>query len=224
MERIIEELNREKFIQVSNITEYPIVVHAVAGAGKTTLLHRLLKDLDLRICTTAQPSGFSILGRKISRFSISEPCDILDEYPGAEHPKASKLLLADPFQYSANLSGAHFIKLHTHRFGKNTCALLNRIFNHHFTSDKEDSVVFAGLYQGEPIGQLITLEEETFNLCLNHQLTPLRPCELYGREYNEVTVLLSETWTHYPPHLLYLALTRHQTKLLILSDAVSSTT
>ncbi|ARG47537.1 triple gene block protein 1 [Cassava virus X] len=222
MDAILRELKQSGFVQIRNHLQNPLVVHAVAGAGKTTLLNKLAACSDLIIHSAAYPSGNSLSGNSVQIHNPSVTPDILDEYLLVPDYKASKLLIADPLQYSAKPPLAHFIKATTHRFGQSTCALLRSLLKIEVDSDRPDTVVISRFFEGEPEGAIIAFGEEAYHLISAHQLKPFRPCEVYGLSFPVVTVAFEQEVDKYPPHLVYLALSRHTEKLIILSDALAS--
>nr|WMX25969.1 TGB1 [Cassava virus X] len=222
MDAILRELKQSGFVQVRDHLQNPLVVHAVAGAGKTTLLRKLASSTDLVIHSAAYASGNNLSGNLIQIHNPSVTPDILDEYLLVQGYKASKLLIADPLQYSTKPPLAHFVKEETHRFGQATCDLLNSLLGIKVKSDRTDTVVIERFFQGEPEGTIIAFGDEAYNLITSHHLSPLRPCEAYGLSFPTVTVAFESEPSSYPPHLVYLALSRHTEKLIILSDALAS--
>jgi len=214
MEIVTELLQKAGFQRTSHPISTPLVVHAVAGAGKTTLLKALLAA-GLNVCSPALHTGNTLLGARVNKVPTGEDFAI-DEYLKFETLPACQVVLADPCQYPSPALTAHYVSYFTHRLGKATTELIQRYLPIPIQSSKEDVVEIHDLFVGEPEGQIISIQEDTRDLAIAHGLSPLRVCEAQGKEFPIVTVLSSQQLTEVPAHQLYIALSRHSKKLILL--------
>nr|UOI87896.1 triple gene block protein 1 [Butterbur mosaic virus] len=216
------------FSRVSTSSSKPQVIHCVPGAGKSSLIRAILKaDSRFYAVTGGVPDPVTGLqGRILPLDGIAHPgaCfKLVDEY--TEAPDAIEgafAIFGDPVQ-SKRTSPLlpNFISLTTRRFGKNTCDLL-RVFGFEVSSDKEDEVQIARADQSEVEGKLVVLGDEAKALACYYNLDYLTAETARGKTYPTVTLLtgFSEVPAEIYPDL-YVCLTRHQDKLIILTGDAS---
>ncbi|QCY52825.1 triple gene block protein 1 [Euonymus yellow mottle associated virus] len=211
-------------------SDRPLVIHGVAGCGKSTLVLKFLRlEPSASAFTSAKESARNLLGRQIEPIT-SLPAEIpndrillLDEYPKANlrdpwNLKSFQVLLCDPLQFQEQVLPAHYISNVSKRFGKNTCDLLKAKLDITCSSSRFDSVTEASCYEVDPEGHVIGLDTDICHLARQHSLSTDDPTNCLGQTYPTVTVLSCEaSLKHVPQHLAYIALTRHRTKLIILS-------
>lgn len=200
-----------------------IIVHAVAGAGKSTLIRKILEEVpESQAYTHGAPDPQSLSGRRIKAYSTRPntpgPLDIIDEYLGGDYPDA-KLIFCDPYQYTTTALEAHFTQNTSKRFGKNTAKLL-RALDFNVESDREDIVLTTDIWQEEIQGTLIAYEPEVVNWVTAHGAICFPAEDIRGRTFPETTLVCTNlrNCCEELRHLLYVALTRHKTKLVIASQ------
>ncbi|QYF50237.1 MAG: putative triple gene block protein 1 [Xinjiang alphaflexivirus 2] len=206
----------------------PIVVHAIAGSGKSTLIRQILTDLpNAKAYTLGKPDPYTLQGNFIQHFARYKrgPLDILDEYavlPLAELENCFEFVFTDPYQSpSEDLLEPHFICEKTHRFSQSTCTLLNHTFSTNITTTRTepDNITFGDPFIVDPIGQIIAFQEDIYLLLCLHQAPYFKVKHIIGEQYPVVTLYLSTKISEIPEdqrYLLFIALTRHTEKLLIL--------
>lgn len=200
-----------------------IVVHAVAGAGKSTLIRRILENLpEAQAYTYGAADPQTLSGRRIKsitdRPAVPGPLDIIDEYLGGGY-EGARVVFCDPYQYQGNALEAHFILNHSRRFGRNTARLL-RSLEFDVESDREDVLLTTDIWQEEIQGNIIAYEPEVATWVAAHGAKCLIPEEIRGKTFQEATVVCTDLQLCCQElrHLLYVALTRHRTKLIIASQ------
>ncbi|AIZ76614.1 triple gene block protein 1 [Elderberry carlavirus A] len=200
------------------------VFHCVPGAGKTTLIRDLLqRDSRFQALTFGVVDKQSLSGRRIKGPSerLEEgKLTIVDEYTEGDWEIYKPIaLFGDPIQ-SCNLSRvkpSNFECRRTFRFGRQTCALLGRL-GFHITSEFDDEVIIGDVFSIEPEGLIIAFEPEVKELLEDHGCDYSEPCALRGRTTKAVTfITASESIPESLAHLFFIALTRHQEKLIVLS-------
>jgi hypothetical protein len=214
MEIVTELLRKAGFQRTTHPISTPLVVHAVAGAGKTTILKALLQS-GFTVCSPALHAGNTLLGARVNELPSGEEFAV-DEYLKFDTLPACQVVFADPCQYHTPALTAHYVSTVTHRLGRATTELLQRFLPITINSTKEDVVELQDLFVGEPQGQIIAIQEDVRELAIAHGLYPLRVCEAQGKEYPVVTVLSSQPLSEVPAHQLYIALSRHTEKLVVL--------
>lgn len=200
-----------------------IVIHAIAGAGKSTLIRRILENVpEAQAYTHGVPDSQTLSGRRIKAYSerpaTPGPLDIIDEYLGGSFTGA-KVILCDPYQYSETAQEAHFTQNTSKRFGRNTAKLL-RSLEFDVESEREDVLLTTDIWQEEIQGTIIAYEEEVQQWVSAHGAICLHPREIRGKTFQETTVICTDLQVCCEElrHLLYVALTRHRTKLIIASQ------
>ncbi|AHB87034.1 putative triple gene block protein 1 [Potexvirus nesignambrosiae] len=205
-----------------------VVVHAIAGSGKTRLIKELLDAHNfIRAYTHGPVPSRGISGRSVIKATSQPPqglpegtYTILDEYL-AGPSEGYHCLLADPFQYAQEPKRAHFIGTHSHRFGRNTAALLTSL-GFTCSSARSDVVLHTDYWKFRPTGQAIAFQAEVCANLRANNLEHTNDTEALGKTYKEVAFYHTD-WEElkeedYPDrHKLYICLTRHRSKLTLVS-------
>ncbi|BCW02931.1 TGB1 protein [Wheat virus Q] len=195
-----------------------IVVHAPPGSGKSTVLREFLKlEKDFTVVTFGKPDNPNLEGRYIRKaegFDTSSPF-IVDEYLSGPFLPGGIAYFSDPFQNSGDCLAADFISRRSHRFGGETCALLNSL-GWCVESDLEDVVIFGDSTLVDPEGLVLAVDTEVRDFVEDHGVDCLLPCAARGLETEVVTVYLLTGWRDLVDWRTYVCLTRHRKKLLIL--------
>lgn len=203
----------------------PLVIHAVAGAGKSRLCRIILEQLpEAEVYTHGVPDHPTLSGRRIKPYSLREqpgPFDLIDEYLAAEHNNA-KVLLADPLQYPGHPKYCHFISRVSHRFGRRTAEKLTQL-GIPCSSTRFDILLTENIWKVVIEGQVIAWDPAVCKLLQAHGVAHKSPEEVRGETFDTVTVLHpTEKVPEAEQFLLYIALTRHRTKLIIgLADTIA---
>ncbi|BAI49693.1 triple gene block protein 1 [Butterbur mosaic virus] len=218
------------FIRVSISSSKPQVIHCVPGAGKSSLIRAILRaDSRFYAVTGGVPDPVTgQQGRILPLDGTAHPgaCfKLVDEYTEAvEAIEGAFAIFGDPVQSKrASPLLPNFISLNTRRFGSSTCDLL-KVFGFEVYSTKEDVVQIARADQSEVEGKLIVLGDEAKALACYYNLEYLTADSARGKTYPVVTLLtgFSEVPAEEYPDL-YVCLTRHQEKLLVLTGDASCT-
>nr|QIJ97067.1 Triple gene block protein 1 [Papaya mild mottle associated virus] len=204
-------------LPLSNI----LVVNCVPGAGKTSFIRELVQsDYNFEAFTTGVPDNPNLTGNHITKWAgIANPekFTILDEYQRlTSFPEGVQAVFGDPTQScSPYILAPHLICWRTHRFGSETCALLNSI-GFPVNSVKIDSVRIRDIYSEELVGQTICCEPEVEKLLSAHGVPFLNHTEVIGQTYDKVTFVTSNQISRANRQNHLICLTRHSLELLIL--------
>nr|QQX32712.1 TGB1 [Butterbur mosaic virus] len=218
------------FVRVLVNSSKPQVIHCVPGAGKSSLIRSILKaDSRFYAVTGGVPDPITGQQSRILPLDgIAHPgaCfKLVDEYTEApEAIEGAFAIFGDPVQSRLDAPLLpNFISLNTRRFGSSTCDLL-KAFGFEVHSAKEDVVQIARADQSEVEGRLIVLGDEAKSLACYYNLDYLTADTARGKTYPVVTLLtgFSEVPAKVYPDL-YVCLSRHQIKLLILTGDASFT-
>ncbi|QED43070.1 TGB1 [Garlic common virus] len=198
MNRITDLLTEAGFVRTEQPINYPIIVHAVPGAGKTTLLRTIAKLEGVSVYTLTDAVHSDIGGQLIKKFEgkVEGKINILDEYLFRDTDiSAFDLVLSDPFQSPIRPKfRAHFIKNRSFRFGEEIATYLRGIgFDVQGNQEVKSEVKVSGLFEGEVRGKVIVLDQLVQDLLIKHNSVGSFPCEVAGLEFEEVTVLSSES-------------------------------
>lgn len=198
-----------------------LVVNCVPGAGKTSFIRELIQsDCNFEAFTTGPPDSPNLTGNYIAKWTGTtnpEKFTILDEYQRlTTFPEGVQAVFGDPTQ-SCNpfLLAPHLISRQTHRFGSETCALLNSI-GFPINSIKTDSVRIRDIYSEDPIGQVICCEADVERLLIAHGVSFLTCSEVIGQTFEKVTFVTSNQISRANRQKHLICLTRHSLELLIL--------
>nr|UDF48718.1 triple gene block protein 1 [Cowpea mild mottle virus] len=222
MNELLAILSDYGFHRLGHRLSEPIVVNCVPGAGKTHLINKLLENSDnFEAYTTSSPGQVNLTGKRIkhiSDFQVSNKLILIDEYQNLkEIPEGAFAIFGDPLQASKPLNlPADFVCYTSRRFGKDTAALLS-LLGFRVQSDLEDEVVKEDIFLGEPEGQIICFETEVIDLLKAHNLEFLTPCTSQGKSFRTVTFITSGLITQENKHEHLICLSRHTSKLKILS-------
>nr|UVT84558.1 triple gene block protein 1 [Strawberry mild yellow edge virus] len=205
----------------------PIVVHAVAGAGKSSLINTVSLTFQL-ICWTTLPeekASFNCLHLR-HLDGPAFPGAFIDEYQLADTDLSeAAFLFGDPLQYPGPAAQVpHFVKLFSHRCGQNSASLIREL-GIAFEASKLDSVQYLDPYSSDPEGTILAFVPEVQTVLARHSLEFLCLDEFRGKQWPTCTLYVSTK------HLcdldrpsVYVALTRHYERLLIMSfDAADPT-
>lgn len=230
MDIVLAELEKSGFQRIARVNRGALVVHCVPGAGKSSLIRRLLDRSTIFTAYTfgvADPvnlSGRRILPAKEYRGQSTTDFIIVDEYTEGDWEALNpRVIFGDPCQTHSenNYLLADFVCFKTQRFGQQTCNLL-RSFGFAIESDLKDEVVITRAVGSEIVGELIVGDCEAATFAEFHGAEFKRVNDIRGSTFPEVTFLTS--YESIPDSLradFYLCLTRHRTKLRILTpDAV----
>jgi hypothetical protein len=227
MEVLVNLLNKYNFTRLSSQLTLPIVVHSVPGAGKTSLIRELIAaDSRFKAYTFGkadEPNVFGAYIKSAKEGSVEEEFAVFDEYIAGKHPPWAFAVFADPSQGGgAEVLRAHFVKLHSHRFGSATSTLL-RTLGYDITASGEDSVEIADIYSKDPEGTVIFHEEVIGTLLKNHGVECSCIFEVRGQTFESVTFVTAEQGPIIDRALSFQCLTRHRKRLLILCPDASYT-
>jgi hypothetical protein len=228
MEVLVNLLNKYNFSRLSNQLTLPIVIHSVPGAGKTSLIRELIAtDSRFKAYTYGKADEPNVRGAYI-RAAVEgvqeEEFVVFDEYIAGGHPPWAFAVFADPSQGGgAGILRAHFIKLHSHRFGSATASLLKEL-GYEITATGEDSVEIVDIYSRDPEGVVIFHEEIIGTLLKSHGVECFCINEVRGQTFECVTFVTAEQSPFLDRTLSFQCLTRHRKKLLILCPDASYTT
>nr|AAY51615.1 TGBp1 [Pepino mosaic virus] len=201
-----------------------IVVHGIAGTGKTTLLRTLFSAYPNLVIGSPRPCYLD-KANNISQVCLScfpnTLCDIVDEYHLLEsYQEPTLALFGDPCQctFIERLRIPHYTSFRTHRFGKSTAELLNKLFQLQIVSVKQedDIVEFFDPFQVDPTENISASEEEVLEF-VSDQVVTTSSEELAGLEFTETTfycTTLAAAVTKNPART-FISLTRHTQKLTI---------
>ncbi|ACM45998.1 triple gene block protein 1 [Helleborus mosaic virus] len=214
------------FHRFSNHHSEPFVVHCVPGAGKSTAIRKILSCLPearaytFGVCDPPSVCTCRIQGVREWDQATSTEFTIVDEYTEGDYIKLQpKLVFGDPCQ-SEHLSRVlrpHYTCLTTKRFGAETCAILRKLKFQIF-SEKCDTVLQVGIFEGEPEGQVVAFEDEVKTLLNSHNCEYKGLCEIRGETYKCVTFVTATVGVPKQDiEKFFLCLTRHSEKLVILS-------
>lgn len=225
MERstLINLLLLHKFEHKIN-TEGIIVVHGIAGTGKTTLLRTLFSAYPSLVIGSPRPCYLD-KANKISQVCLScfpnTLCDIVDEYHLLESfPEPKLAIFGDPCQctYIERLRIPNYTSFRTHRFGKSTAALLNKLFDLNIESVKaqDDTVEYFDPFAVDPSEHISASEKEVLEF-VGDQVETTSSEELAGLEFSEVTFYCTTLAgaVQENPAKTFISLTRHTSKLTI---------
>nr|QYF50143.1 MAG: putative triple gene block protein 1 [Sichuan alphaflexivirus 1] len=196
---------------------HPLVIHAIAGAGKTTLINKFLAEgRNIEVVTPGKaPDSTLTYCENTSTEELA--LKVLDEYQAYPHREAFDVLIGDPLQGGdLPVFEPHYLKEESHRFGVETCKLL-KAAGIHAISSKPDTVIVRHYIGAEPEGQLIAVDTEGKKYLESFGLNPKFPLEVLGETFPIVTVLLTRRIKEYPRHLVYIAFSRHSSRLIVLS-------
>nr|UKY18868.1 ORF2 [Butterbur mosaic virus] len=230
MDVFVSKCLEYNFVRVLSNSAKPQIVHCVPGAGKSSLIRAILKA-DTRFFAVTGGVPDPVTGRQGRILSPSESphegaiFKLVDEY--TEIPsevEGAFAIFGDPVQ-SRNRSSflPHFTSDLTNRFGRGTCELLAR-FGFNVRSDREDQVVIARADRSDIEGSLVVLGTEAKILACYYNLDYHTADSARGKTFDVVTVLTghSEVPAEILPDL-YICLTRHRSKLLILTGDATFT-
>ncbi|UVJ49774.1 TGB1 [Rose virus C] len=224
MDVLLSVLARSNFIESNRFESKPFVFHCVPGAGKSTLIRELL-SLDERFVaiTFGKPDHPNLSGRFIQSSGVDKKVlegklVLIDEYNcGPYWEFKAFAVFGDPLQKVSKTLRANYINFETKRFGQSTCALLNSL-GFEVTSNKEDVVEIAEIIGGEPEGLVVAVESEAVDIVRDSGYECYCIEELRGITAEVVTFVAASNKP--PPELreeIFVALTRHRSKLLILA-------
>nr|AEM23891.1 triple gene block protein 1 [Nerine virus X] len=229
MENIIQQITNPLHTHIiPNIQT--IIIHCCAGAGKTTFIRELLEQFpEVQAYTHSQhlAAEKTISGRNFHHFSEYQPgyLDVIDEYLAGPIPETCHFCFADPYQYNIDALPAHFICNKSYRFGTLTADYLNSLGYQVRSAGGSDSIRFIDLAHWEPEGICITQDSDILNLLTRHGISAYHPCETLGLQFNCVDYLVPKLPTPATADAnTYLALTRHSSRLNVVSDAADSAT
>lgn len=220
MERFIRLAKSLHFELISDGSSRPLVVHSYPGCGKSHLIRSFLAvEPNSSAITFGEADPVNLSGRRIRKPPFLEDSGILlvDEYLGGVIPPEASVLLCDPLQYPNPSRRADLICKVTKRFGQNTCELLKAL-KVDISSEKEDSAVVQPFYGSDPIGKVICFQSEVEAELGRHSVDFCHPCDIRGAEFEGCTVALSCELTEVKEFdKLFISLTRHRSKLLVLT-------
>ncbi|QKV50510.1 TGB1 [Grapevine foveavirus A] len=220
MNNLIRALELFEFEQIGEGISYPLVVHSVPGSGKTSLIRSLIKlDRSFEAFTAGVADTPNLEGCYIKPYSpncqIPRQINILDEYLSIEDWSKFQVLFSDPYQNLRCPLEASFICKRTKRFGRNTCAYLQK-YGFEVRSDLEDTLVRGSPFSIKVEGLLLCFGKAAVDLAVEHKADFKLPCEVRGLTVEVVTLLKSEEPNSENKHLFYVGCTRHSKKLIIL--------
>nr|BCW02936.1 TGB1 protein [Wheat virus Q] len=218
MNTLVELLVAGGFEKQGSLAKGFIVVHAPPGSGKSTILREFLKlEEDFSVVTFGKPDNPNLEGRYIQKaedFDTSRPF-IVDEYLSGPFLEGGIAYFSDPFQNSGDCLVADYISRKSYRFGANTCHLLSEL-GWCVESSLQDVVIFGSSTEVDPEGLVLAVDTEVRDFVEGHGVDCLLPCAARGLETEIVTVYLVAGWRSRVSWQLYVCLTRHRRKLLIL--------
>nr|UCR98158.1 triple gene block 1 [Apple stem pitting virus] len=223
METVLSLLNEFGFERTVEPLSDPIVVHAVPGSGKTTLIKQaLIRNHNIEAVTFGVPEKANIHGTYIKKARQGQRgrgnYSILDEYLSGEYSTGFNCLFSDPYQNHGDCLRAHFIGRCSHRFGRQTVQVL-RDLGYNIASSKEDTVERKNIFQlVEPEGVIICLEKEVEDFLAWHRVEYKLPCQVRGATYDIVTFVHEKPLEELVGPDLFVALTRHRNKLVLVSN------
>ncbi|AFP73389.1 TGB1 [Sweet potato C6 virus] len=230
MDVIVKKLRSRGFTFNKPIEGSFLVVNCVPGAGKSSLIRELIEeDSRFEAFTFGHPDKPNVTNCfiKSSDEIRSRQFAIVDEYTEGDFRKFDPIaIFGDPCQSTAfkepNLI-CNYFSTRTFRFGKATAALL-RSLGFNIWADKEDTVEIGHIFEREPEGQIVCYEPEIQRLVERHSGFALTVEDIRGITEDVVTFITSETkFDNKHSALIYLCLTRHMSKLLILTPDGSYT-
>lgn len=198
-----------------------LVVNCVPGAGKTSFIRKLIQsDSNFEAFTTGKPDLPNLTGNHIAKWEgICNPdkITILDEYQRlTTYPEGVQVMFGDPTQCCNPLILApHLTCFQTHRFGSETCNLLNSI-GFPINSIKSDLVRIKDIYSEDLIGQVICCEPEVEKLLTAHCVEYLNCEEVIGQTFEVVTFVTANSISKANKQKHLICLTRHSKELLVL--------
>nr|QED43234.1 TGB1 [Garlic common latent virus] len=228
MDVLVNKLLSYSFVRVSNKLSRPIIVNCVPGAGKSHLIRELLREDERFIAYTF---GEDITETTDCITILRAPEDkpdcnfiIIDEYQLGDWQKFEPIaIFGDPLQGSGVCVRPHFTTDLTQRFGSSTCSLLQSI-GFQIRSEKADICEIAEASKAELEGTVIACGPESEWLLKWYGVPCFRVCEVQGKTFDIVTLVTDHSVvTESNRRDLYLCLTRHRTKLLILNGDATLT-
>lgn len=228
MDLLVDLLNKYSFTRVNSKLSAPVVVHCVPGAGKTSLIRELIK-LDSRF--VAYTAGLEdephLSGRWIRKFNgvvDDNKFVILDEYTLlTDLPSGLFAIFGDPIQSCTGVvQSADFVCNISRRFGKST-ALFLRELGFDVVAEGADQVEVANIYKVDPIEQVVYFEQEVGCLLRLHQVDCKHYTEIVGQTFEKVTFVSGESNLRANRVEAYQCMTRHRSKLLILTPDATFT-
>lgn len=219
MDILLSYLNKFGFERLSSDITPPIVIHSVPGGGKSSLIREIInKDKRFTAFTFGKEDPESITGVRIRKASAElERVDfaLFDEYIEGVAPSWAYAIFADPLQGGQGVvRRAHFVKRHSHRFGKCTAQLLKEL-QFDVTADQEDSVQISDIFKVDPRDTVIYYESEVGQLLQQHSVEAYCISEIRGQTFESVTFVTAENGPT-DRAKAFQCLTRHRRSLLIL--------
>nr|ABV56204.1 ORF2 [Apple stem pitting virus] len=223
METVLSLFNEFGFERTVEPLSDPIVVHAVPGSGKTTLIKQaLLRNHNIEAVTFGVTEKANIHGTYIKKARQGQRgrgnYSILDEYLSDEYSTGFNCLFSDPYQNHGDCLGAHFMGRCSHRFGNQTVQLL-RDLGYNIASSKVDMVEKKNIFQLiDPEGVVLCLEKEVEDFLKWHNVEYKLPCQVGGATYDTVAFIHDKPLENLVGPDLFVALTRHKSKLVLVSN------
>lgn len=228
MDVLVDLLNKYSFTRIHSKLSSPIVVHCVPGAGKTSLIRELIK-LDSRFIayTAGVEDEPHLSGRWIRKFEgvVDEgKFVILDEYTLLESlPDNLFAVFGDPIQSDTKVvRSADYTCNRSKRFGRST-ALFLRELGFDVVAEADDEVAVANIYQVDPVEQVVYFEQEVGCLLRAHHVECKHYTEIVGQTFEKVTFVSGESNLSSNRVAAYQCMTRHRSKLLILTPDATFT-
>lgn len=227
MDVLLYYLNKFGFERLCSDLTPPIVVHSVPGGGKSSLIREIInKDKRFTAFTYGKEDPESLTGVRIQKATQTiEKADfaLFDEYIEGKVPEWAYAVFADPLQGGQGAAKrAHFIKRHSHRFGKCTAQLLREL-QFDVTADSEDLVQISGIYDVDPKDTVVYYEASVGKLLKDHSVEAYCISEIRGQTFESVTFVTAEN-SPVDRTKAFQCLTRHRKSLLILCPDATYTT
>ncbi|ASE06181.1 TGB 1 protein [Euonymus yellow vein virus] len=221
MEVLTRLLNENRFLRTLEPISKPLVIHACAGAGKSTIIRSVLNSVPgARAYTFGKADKKNLSGQFIESACCHPKPEasfrILDEYLVSDDGEEYDAVFCDPLQVKGTARRPHFICTTSQRFGWHTADLLRKL-GIELNSSKEDLVLIQPLFEGEPEGVILAWEPEVCALLDDHLVEFKKPSEVIGETFDCVSVITESLIDNVDFESLYVALSRHCEKLVVLS-------
>ncbi|UXP34782.1 TGB1 [Garlic virus J] len=229
---LLQLLDNSGFRRTTEPLTTPLVIHGVPGCGKSTLIKSLLTYSSCVAFTLGAPYGRSLAHRGVQHFDShlvegsKAETRILDEYQlgSTEECAHFNVLVGDPFQGKLQLT-AHYIKNLSHRVPRPVCEYL-RSLDYDIIGEREGSLNFLPVFAKEtsgPTGVILHLGAISRDLTRTYNVCSQAPSAVSGLEFTELTLVYHSSEFLANRELFYIAATRANHTLNIITDSVNLT-
>nr|QQG34684.1 TGB1 [Caper carlavirus 1] len=208
----------------------PVVVCCVPGFGKTTVIRTIITRVHCNVVNGAgvhsDRSKAITYARGVNREVELNILDEFQEYRGDFG--VFDVIFGDPEQAELvrrqGLPEPHYVGHLSHRFGVTTANLLRSIGYTITAATSEDTVQFEDPYVSDSVGQVVIFQTGVARSLSKHSIPYKTVAEVRGLEFDNVSVYVEYPICSCELHLLYVALTRHRTRLLVFQLNANPTT